>query len=813
MPIQLDEQTRQFLSILHQGGTYSYYWSNPSKKSIWWPVDQPEPCPNGRSNVYFGVHPVAEIPPTNQDGEAVPPENVRSQNAYIVAINCVFAEFDTKRFADETALKAHIKALEPAPSVVIMSGGGAHCYWLLVEPWILETDTDRQAAQRLQARWVAFVGGDEGAKDLARILRVPGTHNYKYETPRPVRFARADFNRRYALTEIAAYLPKQAPTTAPAVAPVAPRIPRNEKYLEEWARRKKAEATEIIASAQTDEKHKSRIKAARLMAGLIPHGLATESEVEAVVYHANPPKTNARSELKTIQDAIRNGIAEPLDLPPAPPEPIFDADGYACCPNDHKRLMPAKNGNGYRCPTFDCFWWQGEGYTQPTRLGEHTGTPDAPTRQRLKFTNAKELEGKQFASIKWAVPGLIPEGLTLFAGRPKMGKSWAALSIGIAIAEGGYALGKIPVEQGSVLYLALEDTERRLQDRLEKLTQGRGFPEKLDLISLGDDFPRLAEGGLDMIGEWLDMRPDARLITIDTFAKVRTPTKMGASVYEQDYNAMQGLLKLAGQRGVAVMVVHHTRKGAAVDALEEVSGSFGLSGGTDGVLVLKRDRGSAEAVLAVTGRDVEEQELALTWDASLTQWNIAGDAADFRISKERQELIDALQTNPNGLYPKDIEIELGKDGGAIRKMLHLAVKDGQVKRLESGRYVSALTKKSNSGNSGNSGNSSNNGNTPANSPLLPPTVTVLPDVSPQGNSEIEHSEAPKPDPVTTVTRVTTEATPQREPRESVISYVHRLIRTKHCQAALVVMDRFPDLDWKYEREGCLEALEAQGVQS
>lgn len=299
-----------------------------------------------------------------------------------------------------------------------------------------------------------------------------------------------------------------------------------------------------------------------------------------------------------------------------------------------------------------------------------------------------ELLEKEFADIKWAVPNLIPEGLTLFAGRPKMGKSWLALGLGLAVASGGLALGKIPVIQGDVLYLALEDTQRRLQSRSVKLLAGRTFPSgALEVVTMDANFPRLHEGGLELIAGWLDAHPNARLIFIDTLARVRAPSRAGGSVYEQDYQAMQGLLQLAGSRNVAVVVIHHTRKGAAADALEEVSGSFGLSGGVDGVLVLKRDRTSSEAVLAVTGRDVEEQELALQWDAERTQWTIAGNAEDFRISKERKAILDILQANPTGLGPKSIAGALAKPVSNIKYLLNQMVADSQIAQTERGRYI------------------------------------------------------------------------------------------------------------------------------
>ena len=165
--------------------------------------------------MYFGVHPCTAIPPMNSKGEPKPPTAVRSQLPYIAAINCLFAEFDAKDFEDGKAgARAHIKALDPQPSAIVDSGGGYHCYWLLVAPFMLDSDEARARADRAQKGWVARVGSDDGAKDLARVLRIPGTHNFKeaYAPSFPeVRFMRADFERMFPFEELEALIPEAPP--------------------------------------------------------------------------------------------------------------------------------------------------------------------------------------------------------------------------------------------------------------------------------------------------------------------------------------------------------------------------------------------------------------------------------------------------------------------------------------------------------------------------------------------------------------------------------------------------------------------------
>jgi P4 family phage/plasmid primase-like protien len=176
------------LNRLHQGGAWAYWWTLPDKVSTWWPVGNPLPLPNGQRNTYFGVHPI--------DIQKEPGQ--RSTIADISAINCLFAEYDAKDFGgDKSKAWARLEAVDLPASIIIDSGGGYHGYWLLKEPFIIRSEDDRRYAQQVQRQWVAYAGGDDGAQDLARVLRVPGTKNYKpeYGPDFPtVKIVRADFH-------------------------------------------------------------------------------------------------------------------------------------------------------------------------------------------------------------------------------------------------------------------------------------------------------------------------------------------------------------------------------------------------------------------------------------------------------------------------------------------------------------------------------------------------------------------------------------------------------------------------------------------
>src|SRR5215217_4338909 len=131
---------------------------------------------------------------------------------------------------------------------------------------------------------------------------------------------------------------------------------------------------------------------------------------------------------------------------------------------------------------------------------------------------AAELMDKELPPVKWAVSGVLPEGVTILAGKPKMGKSWLALGLCVAVASGGRALGKIRAECGGALYLGLEDQERRLQRRLKKILAGGNAPEGLEVTWA---WPRLDQGGVEALRDYLKERPATRLLVIDTLKKIR----------------------------------------------------------------------------------------------------------------------------------------------------------------------------------------------------------------------------------------------------------------------------------------------------
>ena len=310
----------------------------------------------------------------------------------------------------------------------------------------------------------------------------------------------------------------------------------------------------------------------------------------------------------------------------------------------------------------------------------------------LRILTAADIMAEELPSVRWAVPRIIPEGVTLLAGKPKMSKSWMALGLCVAVATGGRALGTIDVEQGEALYLALEDNKRRLHNRLGKLLGDRPAPGSLHIST---EWLRLNEGGAELLNDWVAIHPNVRLVIVDTLARFKPQSSGKRTDYDADRAAVDPLGPVAADHNVAIVLVHHLRETESDDPLDMITGSVGLTGGVDGALVLKRQRGRADAFLHVDGRDIESPtEFALKFDQSAATWTIIGDAEEYRLSEGRREIQAVLTNADEPLGPKEITAilaeKLGASApsyGAVREMLSQMVKDGQAQNLGRGRYV------------------------------------------------------------------------------------------------------------------------------
>jgi hypothetical protein len=282
------------------------------------------------------------------------------------------------------------------------------------------------------------------------------------------------------------------------------------------------------------------------------------------------------------------------------------------------------------------------------------------------------------------VPGYIPEGVTIFAGKPKIGKSWLLYDVCLACTADRFVLGQIKPIQGDVLYLALEDSHRRLKKRLEKLWPDGAWPSRLTLAT---DWKKSDGGGLEELAEWCDSVERPVLIVIDTLEKFRPAAKTNAAAYSTDYLAISGMHKLAHARGIAVVVIHHVRKMDAEDPFDMVSGTNGLTGAADTILVLRRQAGSV--TLHARGRDIEEKETACRFDKITCRWTLLGDAIEVHGSGERAAIVAALgNAGSEGMHISELMAATERDNrNAADQLLFKMQRDGELVRIKRGVYA------------------------------------------------------------------------------------------------------------------------------
>lgn len=322
-----------------------------------------------------------------------------------------------------------------------------------------------------------------------------------------------------------------------------------------------------------------------------------------------------------------------------------------------------------------------------------------PTRRlmEIKLIPVSDLIKMELVEPPWAIRGMLPSGLAILVAPPKTGKSYMAQNVSIDVAMGREAFEWFPTQSGRTLLAATEDSFHRLQKRYELLLRGATPP---DNCILTDRWPRLlAPSGRDVcalgddcvshIERWCDANSDARLIILDTFGRIRSQPGRTMDAYSRDVMDLDPLQRVAVERQVTIMLIHHTNKGAHRDHYNTISGSTGITATADTIWVLKReDRGECNAVLTVSGRDVEEQRLALKFDRDTGKWLYIGDAAELRRTDEQQAVIDVLRSEGKPMRPADVASAIGVSVETVKKRMQRMANVQEIQRSEKrGYYV------------------------------------------------------------------------------------------------------------------------------
>ncbi len=414
--------------------------------------------------------------------------------------------------------------------------------------------------------------------------------------------------------------------------------------------------TNIEGAAKPDQKAKWRKEYTAQLAGA--------ARVILIPDHDEPGKAHMRF----IAQALRGNVGDirTVELPGLPEKgDVSDWLDQGHSVDELRELAEAAGRGDEREPGAD---------DEPATGAE----PEKPS----IWIRGSALLKKQFADPVWILPDILPDvGLYLLSGKPKSGKSWLALALAMAVAQFGVCLDRA-VAGGRVLYLALEDNQRRLKERMLRLQPDvAGDPDQLSESAFATEFPRLGAGAEPALEKALSAG-GVRLVVIDTLQKIRAVG--GASnQYESDYLAISALKRLADQYGVCVLVIHHTRKMDADDIHDSVSGTLGLTGAADGSLVLGRQRGDGAAVLAVTGRDMPDNEFGLRFDGGL--WTFAGKAEEVRASAEQSAILEALRPyGGQGATTSELAKEIGKNQQTLRFLLRKLV-DKQLVRVRNAK--------------------------------------------------------------------------------------------------------------------------------
>lgn len=263
-----------------------------------------------------------------------------------------------------------------------------------------------------------------------------------------------------------------------------------------------------------------------------------------------------------------------------------------------------------------------------------SGVLSAP-KAALRTVSARELQLKDIPPVRFAVKGLIPAGLSILASPPKYGKSWLVLDLCLSVAAGKRFLG-FSTNRSGCLYLALEDSERRLKTRMDKLLYSRPAPEGFYFAT---EAQALDNGLLDALEAFLAAHGDVRLIVLDTYQRIRGAAQGREGAYSADYRETGALKAFADRHNVALLLVHHLRKMRDDgDPFAMISGTTGISGAADTMLVLiKENRSDSSAKLSVVGRDVESLDAVLRFDRETCRWANLGDADAFAEQQRRSE--------------------------------------------------------------------------------------------------------------------------------------------------------------------------------
>lgn len=303
----------------------------------------------------------------------------------------------------------------------------------------------------------------------------------------------------------------------------------------------------------------------------------------------------------------------------------------------------------------------------------------------LKTLDAAKILETDYPPIPFIIPDYLPSGLTFLIGKPKVGKSWLAMQLALSVMIGGKMLNR-NVEKGRVLYLALEDNERRLQTRMRKQNwiAHEGGVEFMFSDTFRDQITALNAGGGKRLLKYIE-KQKYKVVIVDTFSRSIQGDQLDPAEMTEAVGPLQ---QYALNKGIALVIIDHMPKnsGDTSDPIANIYGSVAKAGVTDTAWAIYKEQGKIGAKLAINGRDVEEHVLQLTFDTRGFYWNCEGSAADIAITETRKAILITLETLGKS-QAMAIAEATGQPLNHVRERLNDLANEGRVLRTRSGQHV------------------------------------------------------------------------------------------------------------------------------
>jgi len=329
---------------------------------------------------------------------------------------------------------------------------------------------------------------------------------------------------------------------------------------------------------------------------------------------------------------------------------------------------------------------------------EKTGTNvTTVTNWKDHLISADELKDKEFPPVKWAVDGIIPEGLTVLAGDPKAGKSLMAVDICCSVASGEECFGTQKCTRGDVVYISLEDPERRVKDRIKQ--QCDLWPETFHLVTGG--IPQLGSEFYSNLDEMLLLWPELRAIIIDTMTFIVPPKPNGMSDYDHIYKQLDPLHKWALDNHIAVILITHKSKATRQNGdnpFAGIIGSVAVQGTADAMIMLERNHYKkdtkkkdkniipADGFLSITGREIEQNRFSLDFDSECMKWALRGKFSGGDVTGNPNHFLIIQELKKRPMSPKEIAAATMLNESTTRSALRRLSKNNEFLEKKEDKY-------------------------------------------------------------------------------------------------------------------------------